>query len=188
MPEIDENQLAAFRTYDEFYRKAATNPATRKLLKELEKAVYPDSAVPEIDAAKAVQDAVGEQMKALNEKIEAFTKAQNERDSKSKENEIAAKWAAGQRIAKDAGYTAEGLEQLEKFMQERGIFDHDIAMPAFERIHPPAEPATTGNGSNWNFFDAPKDDNALKEYLETNNDERFLSTMIPEALKEVRGR
>lgn len=188
MPEIDENQLAAFKAYDDFYRKASNNPAHRKLLKQLEKAVYPDAAVPEIDAADAVSAAFDERMKALDEKLAAITKAGEDRDAKDKENEVKARWAAGQAVAKSAGYTADGLEKLEKFMQDRGIFDHDIAIPAFERLNPPAEPATIGNGERWNFFDVPKDDESLKGYLESGNDEQFLREMIPEALRDIRGR
>lgn len=188
MPEIDENQLAAFRQYHDFLSKASANPAQRKLLKQLEKMVYPDAAVPEIDAAEAVKAAVDDQLKALNERFDTWTKTQEERDAKAKEDEIKAKWAAGQRVARDAGYTAEGLEQLEKFMTDRGVFDHDLAIPAFEKLHPPPEPVSTGNGERWNFFDAPKDDEALGKLLEGNNDEQFLREMIPAALRDVRGR
>lgn len=188
MPEIDENQLAAFRAYDDFYRKASSNASHRKLLKQLEKAVYPDAAVPEIDAADAVTAALDDKLKAITDRIDGFTKSLEERDSRAKEDEIKARWANGQRYVREAGYTTEGLADLEKFMQERGIFDHDIALPAYERLHPPAEPATVGNGERWNFFDVPKDDEAIKQLLETNNDEVFLREMIPAALRDVRGK
>lgn len=187
MPEIDENQLAAFRTLQDFYAKAANNPATRKLLKQLEKQVYPESAVPEIDAAEAVKAEVAEQLKSITDRMDAWTKTQSEREEADKKAEIEKRWLAGQKVAKDSGYTKEGLEQLEAFMQERGIFDHDIAIPAFERLHPPPEPATVGSGEHWNFFDVPKDDESLKQYLETGDDERFLREMVPEALRDVRG-
>ncbi len=187
MPEIDENQLAALKVYDDFYRKASSNPEHRKLLKQLEKAVYPDAAIPEIDAANAVEAKLDEKLKALDDKLAEFTKAQSEREDRDKENEIKAKWAAGQRFARESGYTDEGLEKLEKYMQDRGIFDHDIAIPAFERANPPPIPTTVGNGERWNFFDAPADDAAVKSLLETNNDETFLREMIPAALRDVRG-
>jgi hypothetical protein len=80
VPEIDENQLAAFRAYDDFYRKASADPAHRKLLKQLEKAVYPNVAVPEIDAAEAAKAEIDEKMKALDEKMEAFNKRETERE------------------------------------------------------------------------------------------------------------
>ena len=187
MPEIDENQLAAFKVYDEFYRKASSNPSHRKLLKQLEKAVYPDAAIPEIDAAEAVTAQIDERLKALDDKLTAFDKRQSERDDRDKENEIKAKWIAGQRLARDQGYMDEGLEKLEKFMQDRGIFDHDIAIPAFERLNPPPVPTTIGSGEKWNFFDMPSDDASLKSLLETNNDEQFLREMIPNALRDIRG-
>lgn len=184
--EIDETQLASFQTMRDFVVRGLSNPKTRKLLKEAERQLYPDQAIPELDARDEVMAAVDERMKALDERIAGFDKAREEREERDRLSAVQRQWNEGQSKAKAAGYTAEGLEQLEKFMQEKGVFDHEIAIPAFERIHPPAEPATTGNGSSWNFFDIPKDQPDMQSLLE-GRDEEYLNQMIPTALRDVRG-
>ena len=187
MPDIDENQLAQLATMRDFVVKGLSNPKTRKLLKDAERILYPDQAIPEVDAREEVLSAVDERLKTFGEKLEGFTKAQEEREEKARQAEVQALWMKGQDKARTSGYTAEGLEQLEKFMQEKGVFDHEIAMPAFEKLHPPAEPATTGSGQSWNFFDIPKDAPDMQALLE-GRDEDFLNKQIPIALNESRGR
>ena len=76
-------------------------------------------------------------------------------------------------------------------MQERvlkALRKHEAARALHERLTPPAEPAITG-GSRWNLFDRSEEaanDEAFKALM-NGDDERFLATAIPAALKEVRG-
>ncbi len=72
-------------------------------------------------------------------------------------------------------------------MEKNGVADHEVAIPAFERLHPPPEPVVSG-GARWNFFDqaAGANDEAMKALM-GGNDEAFLSMALPTALKEGRG-
>lgn len=185
--EIDEADLAQFQVVRDFVSKGLANPKTRKLLKAAERELYPDRAVPEEDAKAEVMGAVDELRKELAEERQAREKDRTERTEAENKAALARQWQAGQKAARDSGYTDEGLAALEKFMEERGVFDHELAIPAFERLHPPPEPTTVGNGSNWNLFDTPKDSPDIQALME-GRDEEFLAKTIPSVLKEIRGR
>lgn len=185
--EIDENDLAQFRIVQDFVSKGLANPKTRKLLKAAERELYPDRAVPEEDAKAEVMTRVDELEARLAAEREAREKDKTERTEAENKAALARQWQAGQAAARRAGYTDEGLAELEKFMEARGVFDHDIAIPAFERLHPPPEPTTAGNGASWNFFDRPSEAPDIQALLE-GRDEEFLAKTIPQVLKEVRGR
>ncbi len=91
----------------------------------------------------------------------------------------------GRAVAREAGYTDEGLRELEQFMQDNGVFDHTIAMPAFERANPPPEPIMTGS-QRWNFTENPQSQPDLKALFD-GNEEAFLGVAIPAAIRHVRG-
>ena len=107
-----------------------------------------------------------------------------ERKTQESTRALEQRWLSGRSKARESGYTDEGLEKLEKWMEERGVADHSIAMPAFERENPPPEPIMTG-GQRWNFFDEPKDDLSMKPLFE-GNDDGFLGPAIATALRDVR--
>jgi len=71
-------------------------------------------------------------------------------------------------------------------MQDNGVFDHAIAMPAFERANPPPEPVMTGS-QRWNFTENPQSQPDLKALFD-GNEEAFLGVAIPAAIRDVRGR
>ena len=57
------------------------------------------------------------------------------------------------------GYTDEGVKQIEKLMETKGLLDVEDAVAIFERQNPPQMPATPGGitGDRWNFADQPVD-------------------------------
>ncbi|MGH7053812.1 MAG: hypothetical protein ACREFA_08335 [Stellaceae bacterium] len=174
--EVDEAQLAQYRVLQDFVSKGLSNPKTRKLIKAAERELYPDRAVPEEDAKAEVMARVDQ----LEERLAAQERERNQ-------GALTRQWQTGQAAARKAGYTDEGLQDLEKFMEERGVFDHELAIPAFERLHPPPEPTTVGSAANWNLFDIPKDGPDMQMLME-GRDEEFLAKTIPQVLKDVRGR
>lgn len=185
--EIDEADLVQLKVLQDFVQKGLQNPETRKLLKSAERKLYPDRAVPEEDAKAEVLDELGKFRSEISEKFAALEKEKSERAEAESKAAVARQWQQGQAKARAAGYTDEGLASLEKFMEERGVFDHDLAIPAFERLHPPPEPTTSGNGTSWNMFDIPKEAPDMQALLE-GRDEEFLNTTIPQVLREIRGR
>lgn len=188
MIEIDENELAGYRNVTKALQTMLAHPEARRLVQQAQKTVNPNSVIPEIDAAKPVLDAVG----ALRKEFEDDKKAREEAAAKAEEDRkvktLKETWERGREAAKAQGYTKEGLESLEKFMEERGVADHEVAIPAFERLHPQAKPVETAS-NRFDFFNARKHDGdeAMKMLLE-GNDEGFLATTIPQVLADVRGR
>src|SRR5215469_4291161 len=112
--EVDENQLAGLRGLQDFVQKAMSHPEHRRTLLKVQKELYPDIAVPEIDAANPVLDAV----KALRDDFEADRKARQEADDKKAEEnakgEWEQKWLKGRMALKEKNYNEEGIEAIEK--------------------------------------------------------------------------
>jgi hypothetical protein len=156
----------------------------------LQKAVLigaPEFAGPEA----RIRAEVEQQKSSLEKKFDDFVAEQHaeraKREADEAEGRLKSRWTDSRTKAVTAGYSGESLTNLEKFMEERGIADHEVAISHFERLHPPPPPEPTG-GSHWNFFDQKKTDTGVDlEPLYAGNDEQFLANMIPVALKEARG-
>ena len=183
--EIDETELVNHRNITGLVNRMLQNPAARARVLEARKIIDPNVSIPELDSQKPVITAVT----ALSDEIKALKKQQEEDKAASAHEKtmssLKAKWDLGQAKARRAGYTAEGLKSLEDFMEENGIADHAIAMPAFEKLHPPAEPISATSTS----FDRIKkittggdDMNLLLEGKER----QFVDKRIQDALAAVR--
>lgn len=185
--EIDENELAALRRYATVADKMAKHPEARKLVQQAALLADPDSvgSEPRIRAEMSeFAQSIRDELKADRE---ARAKDAEEKQAQENTRALEIRWARGKSTARDAGYTDEGLDKLEKWMEDHSIADHALAMPAFERENPPPEPIMTG-GQRWDFA-APetRQDVSLKSLFEGNED-GFLGPAIQSALKEVRGR
>ncbi len=186
--EIEEAELANLKRVNDVAALIGKNPKARALLQEAVALAAPEEVGPE----HRIRSEVSEQLGAIREELK---KDREERDKERAEREAGAakraleeRWLAGRKAARDQGYVGEGLEKLEEFMEKKGVADHEVAIPAFERENPPPEPVVTG-GSRWNFFDVKAEaesDVALKDLL-AGNDESFLAKAIPAALREARG-
>ncbi len=93
----------------------------------------------------------------------------------------------GRAVARAAGYTDEGLTNLEKFMHDNGVTDHALAMPAFERANPPPEPVMTGMQRVGLIAGSSAGGDIDLKPLFDGNEEGFLSVAVPAALRHVRG-
>lgn len=187
--EIDENEYAEMKRVADVARLIGQNPTAREKLQEAVALAAPDQAGPEIRIRKEVNDRVG----GIEQKLDAWLAAQNtekeERATERARRTMENQWTGGRKLARDSGYTEDGLKALEDFMEKEGVASHKIAMAAYERENPPPEPVSTG-GSRWDFFGAPSGDAAdiNLDALMKGNDEAFLQQAIPAALKDVRGR
>ena len=173
MPQLTDEQYAQAVNLDAFVRRGLANPKTRSKLLEIQKTLNPEISVPEIDAANPIL----EKLNSLEERLDG--REQNEANAA-----LASRWNTGREKARRAGYAEEGLANLEKFMEERGILDHQDAMAAFERANPKPTPAT--NSGAWNFFTPPPDASPDLKLLYEGRDEDWLSQMIPDTLNKVR--
>jgi hypothetical protein len=185
--EVDETELSAYKQVYTAVRQGLANPKTRAKLLEVQAELTPQSTHPEITLRSALDEFKGEIMgefTKLREETAAEKTARDERESRARLEE---RWNTGRTAAKQQGYTAEGLEKLEKFMEEEGIANHVHAIPAFEKVNPPPQPVTTG-GQRWDFFGAketrPPDMTALMD----GNEDAFLGPAIEAALNQARQR
>lgn len=183
--EIDETELLNYRNITTAVQKMLANPKTRPMLLEAQKTINPNAVIPELDAAKPVFAAVN----AMNEKVKAL-EAQREADKAEAQKEktltaLRSQWEEGRAKARRAGYTTEGLEQLEQFMETKGIADHEIAMPAFERLNPQA-PVESAGGNRFDPFRSMKGEGDDMKLLLDGDDQHFLNKRIKETLAGVR--
>lgn len=185
--QIDETELANLKRINDVAAQIGNNPKARALLQEAVALAVPEQAGPETHLRKEFSEGLSEIKKELAADREARQKEREEREAAEATRALERRFTESRAKARAAGYTDEGLKSLEDFMEKNGVADHELAIPAFERLNPPAEPVATG-GSAWNFFDTPKDDVSMKSLLENPFGDDFLNQAIPAALKDVRGR
>jgi hypothetical protein len=182
---IDETELATYRQVFEAVRKGLANPKTRAKLLEVQAELTPEATSPEITLRSSIDAFKTEILGEFTKLREETAKEKTDREERESRDALTRRWDESRAAARGDGYKGESLDALEKFMEEKGVADHRVAIPAFERLHPPAQPVETG-GQRWDFFGAketrPPD---LKALLEGDED-AFLAQAIPEALGSVR--
>lgn len=183
--EIDEAQLASYRQLAGFVQSALNNPKTRRKILEADKALNPDKAIPELDAADPLHD----ELKALREEMqkdrdERAKQAAEEADKKTKA-EWDHQWSRGQQKLRDLRVSDEAIGEIEKLMTDRNIVDHEAGLALFEKMHPTPPPVMNGS-SRFGWFDgAEKDQPDVKLLLDQNYDE-FLGQAIDKARADFR--
>jgi hypothetical protein len=185
--EIDENQLAGLRGLKGFVEKAMAHPEHRRTLLKVQKELYPDIAVPELDAANPVLDEVTK----LREAFEADKKAREEeaakRNDESAKSEWEKKWAEGRSFLKTKHkYNDEGIEAVEKLMIDRNIPDHEAGLALFEKMNPPPPPALTGSSRFGWFDDANNEKRPDVQRLFNKDYDGFLAEAIDSARRDFR--
>lgn len=186
--ELDEAEIAALPEMRRFHAVAnliAKHPKGRELLQEAVLVAAPEHAGPEARMRAEAEAREAERDRQFNERIAQLDKEKADRETAAQQQQLQREWAAGREKAKTAGYAGDSLENLEKFMQDRHIFDHEVAISHFERLNPPPPPTVTG-GSRWNWFDTKTVESPdLKPLLEQRYDD-FLAQAIPAALRDAR--
>lgn len=191
--EIEEDELQRLNRVQNTLRTIVGNPKAKVLLEQAHKLVDPQAVTPELDRINEIKEPVSAVEKKLDEFIAAQKTEREEREKKEKLDALSQKYEQQkQQLLSGAltgeRWTDEGVKKLEAFMQERGIIDFDIAVPAFERLHPPPPPATPSS-TRWDFTevgtgDADKDIKALLE--SRGNNEILTDKMAHDALREHR--
>ena len=185
--EIDDGELALLHGQRDTIAKMLAHPDARKRVLEAQKLINPNLPIPEIDAAKPIMDAVC----GMREEMAKFMKEQADREAEREKTEkmktLQQRWDTGRGYAKGEGYTDDGLAALEKFMEERGIADHEDAIPAFERKHPPAPPAIPSAPGRFDIMQPETRKDEMMKMLFDGNEEAFLAQAVPQAIGEVRG-
>ena len=178
MPEIDDATWSQLLIIDAFVRRGLANPKTRRKLLETQKELNPEVAIPELDES----DPIREELKSLRQEM---AKERDERNERDRLNGLMSKWNAGKAFARKQGYSDEGIEKLEAFMQEHAIAEHEAALPYYEKLNPPPAPAV-GSGTRWDFFGPQTDESLDMKLLYEGKDEEFLQKTISDTLNRVR--
>ena len=184
--EIDETELANLRGIQQVLGKVENHPEARALAQKAIALAAPERAGPEVKIRSEFDERFAKLTETVTGFIEDTKKEREENQSAAARRALEQKWMDGRSKARAAGYTTdEGLNALEKFMEDRGVADHEVAMAAFEKINPPAQPLITG-GNRWDFFAPAEQAPDLKPLFEGREDD-FLGPQIQRALAEVRG-
>jgi hypothetical protein len=111
------NYLQNKKMTADFVESIYNDPALNKEAKRLIKRKYPNLAIPDYDLEEKVEArlSAADQKKA-QEAAEAAAKA--DRDA----------WNASRsKVQKEYGFTDEGMKDLEKWMHEKAVADHEVA-------------------------------------------------------------
>lgn len=164
--ELDESEVLALRNSKAVLDRLGSNSKTRQRLLSLVKEISPDTAIPEIDAARPVLDVVSK----VSERLDAMAKKMDERDadeSKTKSaREIESMVEKGRAKLRTAGYQDDGIEAIEKLMQDRGLIDYDAAAALFEKQQPKDNMVQPSDYSkSWDFGTPADGDDTSKNWL-----------------------
>ena len=187
--EIDEQE---FKAWEQTKQTLAKIRADKEALLNLERAHK------KIDPT-AVTKALDEYEASTKEKTEWQTKFEElQKSLKEKEDKRAtdeslatatARVESGRRKLRDAKYTEEGIEAVEKFMQERGIADHEVAAAYLEKQNPPQEIMSPRAFGGFNFVEPPKEgEDFVKAMLDSRGeDDNAVLKAATESIAETRG-
>jgi hypothetical protein len=186
--EIEESELANLKRVNDAAVAIGKIPSARAKLQAALAEALPDQAGPEHHLRSEFTEAIGGVSKKIDEFLEGQKQERSEREADAAKRALENRWLEGRAKLRADGVTQEGVEAVEKLMEDEGIPSHEAARLLYERRNPPPEPAVTG-GSRWNFFDRSAEaanDTAFKALMD-GDDETWLAHSIPAALKEARG-
>jgi hypothetical protein len=184
--EIDETELKTYQQVFNAVRQGLSNPKTRTKLLEVQAELTPEAASPEVTLHSTLSTFRAELTEELGKFRDEVAKDKSDREERETRDRLGKQWAEGKALARSQGYTAEGLEKLEKFMEDNGIASHRHAIPSFEKENPPPQPVSTG-GQRWDFFGSKESRPPDMEALLRGDEDAFLGPAIADALSAVRG-
>ena len=151
-----------------------------------------NARIPELEmeaAAKAPVEALEKTVKELQDQI-AADKA--EREKQLKLDSLNGSMERGFAKLRRDGWLDDGIENVRKLMDEKGILDPEDAAAIYLAKHPPQAPATPSGTGSWNFMEPPADDGdsytkALMASKSAADNEQLAMTEARKALNEFRG-
>ena len=189
--EIDETQLASLQNTAKIVQGMLKNPKTRLKVLEAYKENNPDAPVPEIDAAAPIMDRVGNLEKTVIDFIKQEREDREKERTETRLQEIRAQAAAGRQMLTERGYTAEGIQKIEEFRDQKGLVDYNDAIRLWEIDNPP--PAVAEPGWGMNLFDIMHSDPAVENdfnkrlHESLGQDDAAVDRMARQAIQEIRG-
>lgn len=188
--ELDEVELQRLQKQDRTVHALMANPKAKRKIFEAYKEHDPNARIPELEmeaAAKAPVDALEKTVLELRKEL-ADDKAEREKEARL--NALNGTVDAGMAKLRRAGWTDDGLTEVRKLMDERGILDPEIAAAYYEKQHPPQNPATPSGIGGWDFTAPVQDDSYTKTLLGSKaaaDNEQLAMSEARKALNEFRG-
>lgn len=186
MPDISEADLANYQRVHKFVANAMNNPTTRRKVQEIQKALDPNSVVPELDAAAPIMAEVDELRKGLTTLTDSINKDRDDRKAGESLANLKTQFEKGRASLRAAGYTPEAIEKIEKIMEEKGVADHDVAASHFDKLNPAPAPVVGGGNRFEIFQESARTDERLKPLFD-GHEEVFLNREIGATLRDLRG-
>ena len=186
--EIDEVELLRLRRQDQTVHALMANPKAKRKVLEAYREHDPNARIPELDAEAAAAAPVNELSKTVADLRKEIADDKAEREKKIRLDALNGTVEGGLAKLRRAGWTDEGLTEVRKLMDEKGILDPEIAAAYYEKQHPPQTPAMPSGVGGWNFVENVQDSEAdLKKLLDSKgNNEALADRMAREALTEMR--
>ncbi len=146
------------REFEVMHQEIAGGTNRMDLLKLLKKQ-YPNLAVPEIDAAAPVNEAVDKLRQEFSEYRESVAKERKEREDTERESRAKGTVADGRKWLREQGCDEEGVVAVEKIMQDANLANYEIAFSHFARNQPKPETLPSGayGGQSLDWFQAAED-------------------------------
>ena len=189
--ELDEVELQRLQKQDRTVHALMANPQAKKKIFEAYKVVEPNARIPELDMEEAAKAPVMQLEKTVKELQEQIATDKAEREKNDKLNALNTSVEGGFGKLRKAGWTDDGLTEVKKLMEERGIIDPEIAAAYYEKQHPPQLPATPSGVGAWNFTDAADDTDAYSKALMASKNAAENDSLVMreagKALQEIRG-
>lgn len=152
LQEIEQDELNRLRLHQALLDKIGGNAKTRGKLMEIIKELNPAAVIPEVDAKNEVLAEVAktkDELTALRKQLADEKEAEKKAKLQTQFDDTI---SGGRKKLKDEGFTDEGIADIEKLMEARGIADYDAAAALFERTRPKEDTVTpTDFGKSWNF-------------------------------------
>ena len=188
--EVDEATLAKNQQLVGLINKMLAHPEARKKVMAAHKDVDPTVVIPEIDAAKPLDDAMAAITKRMDDFMADQEKRAKDREDAERKATFVTNFEKGRAGLRAAGVTDEGITAVEALMEKHGIIDHEIGWAAFSKLNP--EPTPLPPAPNFGFnglFDSS--DKNPDEFLKAMHasrglDEAALDRRIHEVITETR--
>lgn len=168
--EVEDSELRLLQGHKALLDKLGADPKRRAKILPLIKEAIPNISIPELDAAAPLQGQIDELKKALADKE---AKEAKEREEAEKQNQVKSAESMikkGRKTLKAQGYTEEGIQAIEKLMEERGIIDYEAAAAYWEKTNPKDAPVDPNQ--NWSTASDllnPPEENPWRAAIEAAN-------------------
>ena len=143
--------------------------ATRKGADRMHGEIIEDTAT-EIDAAQPLMTEVSETKASLAAIQKRLDDDAAERRAANERSKFEAEWDKQRASLRKAGWTDEGIAQVEEHAQKEGIPNLRAAAADWEKLHPPGEPVKPNGFGSWSFLGAEngsESESFVKELIES---------------------